>query len=151
MKRLLQFIILAPVAVISVAFAVANRHEVPVSLDPFAPEKALQTAPLFILLILALMCGVVIGGTFTWFAQGRHRRALREARGDAARWRGQAERAQPATASSTGAYSSGAYSPGAYSPGAYSSGAYSSGAYSTAQKEPAATTSRKLLAHSQIK
>jgi uncharacterized membrane protein YciS (DUF1049 family) len=123
MKRLLQFIILLPVAIVGVAFAVANRHEIGVSFDPFSKVTELQVkAPLFIVLILALMVGVVLGGSFTWFAQGRHRRALRDARGEAARWRGHAERLQVTPASS-------------------------SPAYSGAQKEPSATAPRKLLAH----
>jgi uncharacterized integral membrane protein len=96
MKRLLQFILLAPIALIGLAFAVANRHVVAVSFDPFAGNVAdMQiAAPLFVLLILALMCGVLIGGVVTWFAQSRHRRALREARSEAARWRSQCERLQ---------------------------------------------------------
>lgn len=93
MKRLLQFIILAPVAVIGVAFAVANRHEVTVSFDPFSGDMAggRIALPLFLVLILSMMCGVVIGGAVTWLAQGRHRRALRDARSDAARWRSEAQ------------------------------------------------------------
>lgn len=95
MKRLLQFLILAPVAVIGLAFAVANRHNVSVSFDPFSGdmEGGHLTAPLFLLLIVAMMCGVVIGGSVTWFAQSRHRRALREARSEAVRWRNRAGRA----------------------------------------------------------
>jgi uncharacterized integral membrane protein len=89
MKRLLQFLILAPVVVIGLAFAVANRHSVLVSFDPFSGDMqgGHVSVPLFLLLILAMMCGVVIGGSVTWFAQGRHRRALRDARSEAARWR----------------------------------------------------------------
>jgi lipopolysaccharide assembly LapA-like protein len=85
-----------------VAFAVANRHMVPVSFDPFASsvDGAEITAPLFVLLTLAMMSGVVVGGLVTWIAQGRFRRALREARREAANWRNQAERLQAAPVSS---------------------------------------------------
>jgi uncharacterized integral membrane protein len=98
MKRLLQFLILFPIAAIGVAFAVANRHIVSVSFDPFASnlDGGEITAPLFVVLTLATMCGVVIGGLVTWVAQGRFRRALREARRDAANWRNQVERMQAA-------------------------------------------------------
>jgi uncharacterized integral membrane protein len=107
MRRLLQFILLAPVVVIGLVFAVANRHAVSVSFDPFAGdmEGGQITAPLFIILVGALMCGILIGGTVTWFAQGRHRRALREARSEAARWRSQAESLQAASASSPDKFS----------------------------------------------
>jgi uncharacterized integral membrane protein len=124
MRRLLQFILIVPVVVIGLAFAVANRHEVTVSFDPFSNGAvASQSAPLFIVLILALMCGVVIGGVAMWFTQARHRRALREARSDAARWRSQAERLQAVAP----------VSPGKFSP---------------LQKAPAATSSSRLLVHS---
>jgi uncharacterized integral membrane protein len=101
MKRLLQFIILLPIAAIGLAFAVANRHEVSVSFDPFAGglDGGEITAPLFVILTLALICGVIIGGAATWIAQGRNRRALREARREAANWRSQAERSQAASIS----------------------------------------------------
>jgi len=124
MKRLLKFIILLPVAVIGLAFAVANRHNVSVSFDPFSGdmEGAKIVAPLFVILILATMFGVVIGGIATWIAQGRNRRALREARSEAARWRGQAE-----TALSAPQFPQAKYSP--------------------VQRGPAATVPTKLLAH----
>jgi uncharacterized integral membrane protein len=129
MKRLLQFIILAPVAVIGVAFAVANRHEVIVSFDPFSGDMAggRIALPLFLVLILAMMCGVVIGGAVTWLAQGRHRRALRDARSDAARWRNEAQstRAQPAR-----------------NPAPFGQSRY------PAPQEPSAGAERKLLTHS---
>ena len=101
MKRLLQFLILAPVVIIGLAFAVANRHSVLVSFDPFSGdmEGGHVSVPLFLLLILAMMVGVVIGGSVTWFAQGRHRRALRDARSEAVRWRNRAGRTPTAAQS----------------------------------------------------
>jgi uncharacterized membrane protein len=44
---------------------------------------------LFIVLIVAIVVGVLLGGFFTWLSQGRHRRALRESRAEAARLRSQ--------------------------------------------------------------
>jgi uncharacterized integral membrane protein len=112
MKRLLQLVILVPIALISVAFAVANRHAVSVSFDPFSGDMAggQVAAPLFIILILAVMVGVVIGGSVTWMAQGRHRRALREARSEAARWRSRSEDLQ-ATANKLSPASKGPMAP----------------------------------------
>nr|WP_205800057.1 LapA family protein [Microvirga terricola] len=60
--------------------AVANRSPVTLSLDPFsqeAPEFAAQV-PLFLVIFAAVAVGVLIGGTATWIAQGKHRRARRQ-------------------------------------------------------------------------
>jgi uncharacterized integral membrane protein len=95
MKRALQWLTLVPLAVVGIAFAVANRHSVGIYFDPFvsAPSEPIGVkVPLFVVLILALALGVLLGGFFTWLRQGKHRRALREARGETARARGEAER-----------------------------------------------------------
>jgi uncharacterized integral membrane protein len=83
MKRALQFIVLVPLAVICLALVVANRGNVIVSFDPFSGDTTGQfQAPLFVVLIFTVAFGVVIGSLVTWFAQGRHRRALRELRAE---------------------------------------------------------------------
>ena len=95
MKRVLQWLVLMPLAIVGIAFAVANRQIVGVNLDPFATQASEQIefkAPLFVTLILALAVGVLIGGVFTWFSQGKLRHALREARGELARLRADVER-----------------------------------------------------------
>jgi uncharacterized integral membrane protein len=79
LRRIVAALILVPLAIIIIAFAVANRHEVTVSLDPFgasAPAASL-TLPLFALVILVLIIGVVIGGSAAWLRQGRWRRTAR--------------------------------------------------------------------------
>jgi uncharacterized integral membrane protein len=83
MKGALQFIVLVPLVVICLALAVANRGNVTVSFDPFSSDTTGQfEAPLFVVLILAVAFGVVIGSLATWFAQGKHRRALRDLRAE---------------------------------------------------------------------
>jgi uncharacterized integral membrane protein len=90
MKRFLEVIILLPLAIIGVALAVANRHAVTVSFDPFSSAAAgAVEMPLFVALIAAIILGVLVGGFFTWLSQGKHRRALRESQAEAARLRGQ--------------------------------------------------------------
>jgi uncharacterized integral membrane protein len=90
MKRFLEVIILLPLAIIGLALAVANRHAVTVSFDPFSSTAAgAVEMPLFVVLIAAIILGVFVGGFFTWLSQGKHRRALRESRAEAARLRGQ--------------------------------------------------------------
>ena len=64
MKRALQFIVLVPLALVCLALAVANRGNVVVSFDPFSSDTAAQIqAPLFVVLILAIAFGVVVGGS----------------------------------------------------------------------------------------
>lgn len=79
LRRIVAALILVPLALIIIAFAVANRQIVTVSLDPFsasAPAASL-TLPLFALVIVLLIVGVVIGGTAVWLRHGRWRRAAR--------------------------------------------------------------------------
>src|SRR5450432_1899639 len=94
MKNLLKFIVVAPIAVVLLVFAVANRHLVTISFDPFSggdiPNFAI-TAPLFLILILAIMIGVLAGGAATWLAQGKYRRAARASRAEVERLRSEAQ------------------------------------------------------------
>jgi len=79
LRKLIAALILVPLAVIIIAFAVANRHAVTVSFDPFggsAPAASL-TLPLFVLVILLLIIGIVIGGSAAWLRHGRWRRVAR--------------------------------------------------------------------------
>jgi uncharacterized integral membrane protein len=65
MRRLLRWLLLVPIAILLVLFSVANRGPVTLSLDPFsreAPALAISL-PLFVVLMLAVVLGVVIGGT----------------------------------------------------------------------------------------
>lgn len=86
MKRALRWLVFLPFAIIAIVFAVANRHNVPFVLDPtgLLGDWAMQIqAPLFLIVFVAMMIGVVLGGCATWFGQGKHRRAARDARSDA--------------------------------------------------------------------
>jgi uncharacterized integral membrane protein len=79
LRKIVAALILVPLAVIIIAFAVANRQTVTVSLDPFsgAEPAASVTLPLFALILLLLIVGVVIGGAASWLRQGRWRGAAR--------------------------------------------------------------------------
>jgi uncharacterized integral membrane protein len=85
MRKFLNAVVLIPLGAILVVFAVANRHEVTVSFDPFnSSDPALGfTLPLFVVIIAAVMLGVVAGGCATWFGQRRWRRAARQHEADA--------------------------------------------------------------------
>jgi len=73
--RRLSWIVTLPLMLIGVVFAVVNRQAVEVRLWPL--EIELQ-APLFVVVLLAVFVGFVLGGVATWFAAGRRRRAARE-------------------------------------------------------------------------
>jgi uncharacterized integral membrane protein len=78
-RKIIAAIILVPLAVIIIAFAVANRQIATVSLDPFSAEHpaASLTLPLFALVIVLLIAGVLIGGIAAWLRQSKWRRTAR--------------------------------------------------------------------------
>ncbi len=77
--RFARAVVLIPVAIVIVMLAVANRHSVSVSFDPFSSARPAYstTVPLFVLLFLALLVGVVVGGVASWMRQRRWRRHAR--------------------------------------------------------------------------
>ena len=96
MWTFLKALVLVPIAILAVAFAVANRQVVSISFDPFSSGAPLLslTAPLFLLVFFLLSCGVVIGGVASWLGQRRYRTAAkrngadaREARAESGRLR----------------------------------------------------------------
>ena len=94
MIRFLRIVLLALIAVVLLGFAFANRHDVIVSFDPFASRESAAlavAAPLFEVVIAAAMLGVVAGAMATWLSQGRHRRASRQSRIEADKWRAEAQ------------------------------------------------------------
>ncbi len=80
LRKIITTLIVVPLAAIIVAFAVANRHAVTVSFDPFSsvsPAYA-ATLPLFAVIFAVLIFGVLIGGIAAWIGQGRWRRTARK-------------------------------------------------------------------------
>jgi uncharacterized integral membrane protein len=95
MRTLFRLFVIVPIAIVLLMFAFANRHLVTVSFDPFTGNDVAGpsiTAPLFILLILAIGVGVILGGVASWFKQAKLKRALREARAEADEARAEAAR-----------------------------------------------------------
>ena len=85
LRKILTMFIVVPLGLVLIVFAVANRHAVTVSLDPFGSDApALSaTVPLFIVILLCLLIGVIVGGVSAWISQGRWRRAARRLDTDA--------------------------------------------------------------------
>jgi uncharacterized integral membrane protein len=79
LRKIVAALILVPLAVVIIAFAVANRQIVTVSLDPFSASDpaAAMALPLFALIMLLLIIGVLIGGMAAWLRQGKWRTAAR--------------------------------------------------------------------------
>lgn len=110
MLRLLSWVIMVPVALAVISFAVNNRAVVTLDLWP-APFT--MEAPLFAVVLASLVCGVVVGGLIAWLSGGPARRrarasarraaaaeqelaAMRQRLGDVAEATPAAERALPA-------------------------------------------------------
>ena len=77
-NKIVGWLVLVPLCAVLVLFALANRHLVALNFNPFLPVPSEPApgygVPLFVVLYLVLLAGVLAGGTATWFAQGRHRR-----------------------------------------------------------------------------
>ena len=89
MRKFLTAVVLIPLGLLLLVFAVANRHWITVSFNPFEPNDPSLgiTLPLFAVIILSLVVGVLVGGSATWFRQRHWRRSARrhEAAAQAAR------------------------------------------------------------------
>lgn len=86
--------VVLPAGVLLVAFAVANRHDVRLILDPFAPDNPVLAleAPLYLFLFAAAIAGLLLGGAATWLGQRRWRRTARRRSQEAAEWRREADK-----------------------------------------------------------
>lgn len=83
-RKIVTAVIVVPLAVILIAFAVANRQSVTVAFDPFsaaAPAYA-ATLPLFILVFVLVILGVIIGGVAAWLRQAKWRRVAHRLEAD---------------------------------------------------------------------
>jgi uncharacterized integral membrane protein len=78
-RKIITALILVPLAIAFVMFAVANRQMVVVSFDPFdqAHPAFTLTRPLYQLILVLVIGGVVIGGAAAWLRQAKWRRAAR--------------------------------------------------------------------------
>lgn len=102
MRKFLTAVVVVPLGLIFITFAVANRHFVTVSFDPLnSADPALAVSlPLFVVIIAVAILGVIAGGTATWFRQRRWRRAARQHEADARQARAEAESLRSAAAAS---------------------------------------------------
>jgi uncharacterized integral membrane protein len=94
LRKVVAAVILVPLGIVLIALAVANRQAVTVSFDPFNPQHpaASVTLPLFVLIVILLIAGVLIGGSASWLRHGRWRRTARRFERDLAGLREELER-----------------------------------------------------------
>jgi uncharacterized integral membrane protein len=89
LRKLVAVLVLVPLAIVIIAFAVANRQAITLSFDPFSPSApaASLTLPLFVIVIGALVAGVIVGGLAVRLGHGRWRRMARRLEREAAELR----------------------------------------------------------------
>jgi uncharacterized integral membrane protein len=83
-RKLVSALVLVPLAIVLIAFAVANRQSVLISLDPFDqvnPAWSIRL-PLFALILIVIIAAVFVGGIAAWLRQSKWRRAARLAQAE---------------------------------------------------------------------
>jgi hypothetical protein len=95
-NKIVGWVVLVPLCLGLVVFALANRHFVTINFNPFAPGDANAApgygVPMFVVLYVVLLIGVLAGGIATWFAQGHHRRGEKHWRREAQTLTGELEK-----------------------------------------------------------
>ena len=97
MRRLIAALVLVPLGIVIVMFAVANRESVAISFDPFDtrnPALVLQ-APLYGLIFVLVGVGILAGGIAAWLKQHKWRVRARRAEAEARELRGRLNAAEP--------------------------------------------------------
>jgi uncharacterized integral membrane protein len=84
LRRIVSTLIVVPLTVVIIAFAVANRQSVTVSFDPFSSTSPAYAAtlPLFALIFVLMILGVLVGGAAVWIGQAKWRRTARKLDGE---------------------------------------------------------------------
>ena len=77
-RKLIAAVVLIPLALVIVLFAVANRGPATLSLDPFSDVPLVSVSlPMFLVVLGALIAGVIVGGMAAWLRQRKWRAAAR--------------------------------------------------------------------------
>jgi len=94
MRRFLWLMFCVLVAALVMPIGIANRQPVTLNLDPFgrAATSLEVYPPLSLLMFVLFMFGLLLGGTATWFSQGKWRRTARHKSREAYQWKAEADR-----------------------------------------------------------
>ena len=86
-NKIVGWVVLVPLCLELIVFTLANRQLVAIHFNPFASAESSVApgygVPLFVVLYVVLLAGVLLGGIATWFAQASHRRGERHWRREA--------------------------------------------------------------------
>ena len=93
-RRIINWAIGLPIAIIVIAFCVANRQWIEISFDPFSRTTTVASMymPLWALFFMGIFFGMLAGWIACWLGQGKWRRAAKEARIDLQRAQDEAQR-----------------------------------------------------------
>lgn len=93
-KRILNWVVGLPIAIVGIGFAVANREWVTVSFDPINRTAPFATVnmPLWALFFAGVFVGIFVGWFVAWRGAARHRRSARDAKIELIRTQQQHER-----------------------------------------------------------
>jgi len=91
--RYLRYVILAAIAIVMVTVALANRQAVTLSLMPQGLADLLRwpeavnavTLPLFVVIFLGVIAGILLGFVWEWLREHKHRAEAAKARRENAR------------------------------------------------------------------
>jgi uncharacterized integral membrane protein len=83
-RKLITVLILVPLALVIVMFAVSNRGAITLAFDPLGSDPPMYafSLPLFLVLLAALTAGVIVGGAAAWSRQGKWRSRARRLSAD---------------------------------------------------------------------
>jgi len=88
-RKIVSVVVLVPLCVLIVLLSVANRHSVMLSLDPTSTEAPAyaHAVPLYLVILVSLIVGALVGGIAAWLGQARWRRAARRSDAEVRRLR----------------------------------------------------------------
>ncbi|SDG25866.1 LapA family protein [Pelagibacterium luteolum] len=100
-KRIVGWLVLVPLCLVILVFALANRHQVAVNFNPLVGVDATAPGvgmPLFLVIYAVLFFGISLGGLAVWFTQSGHRREEKRLRRDNEKLRTDLDKARRAPA-----------------------------------------------------
>jgi uncharacterized integral membrane protein len=103
LRRILSWIVGLPIAIVVIAFVVANRQWTRLSLDPFSstsPAFSIEM-PLWVLFVFGVFIGILVGWSACWFAQGKYRKLARDRAREIVQLQSDVEKSKTATSQDT--------------------------------------------------
>jgi uncharacterized integral membrane protein len=82
LRRIVRWVVGLPLVILVVCFAVANRKWVTLSFNPLTQDVPSIDLPLWLVFFIGILAGIFVGWASAWIAQGKHRKAARDARNE---------------------------------------------------------------------